>query len=251
MICNQLVPRKKKVDDQYFGQNEEDAVNRYLTSKDSKERNQIYNDSLRKPLNKMIESIIRKYGLYRKGETFEDLHADTLSFLITKADKFEPDRNKKAYSYYGTICKNYLLGHLIKDEKYLKQNASYEDIAHELEEREDLSYVIDEEEGFKLDTLIIKISDSIKKEISESTNNAKKIMTDGERKVGYALIEILDNWEINLLNMEGGSKYNKNSILEMIRNFTMLSTKDIRNSLKRYKELYFFLKQQGLKDEDC
>jgi hypothetical protein len=32
----------------------------------------------------MIEAIIRRYKLYRKGETFEELHGDTVSFLMTK-----------------------------------------------------------------------------------------------------------------------------------------------------------------------
>jgi hypothetical protein len=41
----------------------------------------------------MIEAIIRRYKLYRKGETFEELHGDTVSFLMTKVHK--PTLNKK------------------------------------------------------------------------------------------------------------------------------------------------------------
>jgi hypothetical protein len=43
----------------------------------------------------MIEAIIRRYKLYRKGETFEELHGDTVSFLMTKVHKFKPTLNKK------------------------------------------------------------------------------------------------------------------------------------------------------------
>ena len=46
--------------------------------------------------------------------------------------------------------------------------------------------------------------------------------------------------------MNGGSKYNKNSVLETIRNYTNLSTKDIRLAMKRYKSLYQLLKHHGL-----
>jgi hypothetical protein len=46
--------------------------------------------------------------------------------------------------------------------------------------------------------------------------------------------------------MDGGSKYNKNSVLETMRNYTNLSTKDIRLAMKRYKELYELLKHHGL-----
>jgi hypothetical protein len=235
---------RKRKNEIYFGPDEEKAVNDYLASSDDKERNLIYNQWLKDPLDKMIESIIRRYKLYRKGETFEDLHTDTLSFLMTKAHKFENARGKKAYSYYGTICKHYILGLLIKDEKYTRQTASYEDISSNIEERKDLSYVIDEDE-FSMDAFLSELIDGIKKEMDEDTVS-KKRLTDNEKKVGYALIEILENWEKAFDTMRGGSKYNKNSILETMRNYTNLSTKDIRLAMRRFKELYELLKNNNL-----
>jgi hypothetical protein len=193
----------------------------------------------------MIESIIRRYKLYRKGETFEELHSDTVSFLMTKVHKFETGRGKKAYSYFGTISKNYILGLLIKDEKYMKQTASYEDMSEKLEERSDLTYVIDND-GFMMDDFIKKLSEGIKDEMNDENQPPKKKLNDNERKVGLALIEILENWETAFEAMDGGSKYNKNSVLETMRNYTNLSTKDIRLAMKRYKELYELLKHHGL-----
>lgn len=235
--------RKRKTE-MYFGPDEEKAVNDYLSSTDEKERNVIYNQWLKAPLDKMIESIIRRYKLYRKGETFEDLHTDTLSFLMTKAHKFENSRGKKAYSYYGTICKHYILGLLIKDEKYTKQTASYEDISSDIEERKELSYVIDED-NFSMDDFLSKLINGIKKELDEEPTTKKKL-SDNERKVGYALIEILQNWETAFDTMHGGPKYNKNSILETMRNYTNLSTKDIRLAMRKFKDLYKFMKNANL-----
>jgi hypothetical protein len=235
--------RKPKVEP-YFGQNEEDAVVKYLESNGLEERNLIYNTWLREPLNKMVESIIRKYGLYRKNETFEDLHADTLSFLITKAHKFEQSRGKKAYSYYGTICKHYLLGNLIKDEKTIKTTLSYDEIVGDLENRQDMTYVI-EEDTSSMDDLIVNLVNGIKTELSNEGNQKKRV-NENERKVGVALIELLENWETAFDTMSGGSKYNKNSVLETLRNYTNLSTKDIRVSMRRFKQLYGILKEKEL-----
>jgi hypothetical protein len=207
------------------------------------ERDLIFNEWLKAPLDKMVESIIRRYKLYRKGETFEDTHADMLSFLMTKVHKFEIGR--KAYSYFGTIAKNYILGLRIKDEKYMKQNASYEDMYEDIEERNDLVYYIDDDE-FSMDAFIKKVSDGIKDELDDSNLPPKKKLNDNERKVGYALIDILENWETAFQSMDGGSKYNKNSVLETMRNYTNLSTKDIRLSMKRFKDMYEILKQRGL-----
>jgi len=239
---------RKRVNDLYFGPEEEDAVVKFLESEDITERNAIYNKWLRKPLDKMIESIIRKYKLYRKGETFEDLHSDTLSFLITKADKFDKEAGRKAYSYYGTICKNYILGLLIKDEKVIKQLYSYEDIPNsELESKSELTYEM-YDNSIDLPGLIKELIISIEAEVNNENLVNKKKITDNEKKVGYALIEILNNWQLTLSMMDGGSKYHKNSILESMRNYTNLSTKDIRLAMRRFKTLYNLIKMTGMEE---
>jgi len=240
---------RKRTNDLYFGPDEEAAVIRFLECNDDIERNAIYNEWLRGPFDKMIESIIRRYKLYRKGFSFEDLHSDTLSFLITKADKFEKNSGKKAYSYYGTICKHYILGLLIKDDSNVKQLYSYEDLSQNyFDDRDDLQYEIDDKD-FTLDKFIVKLTSGIKLEIDNNeTLPIKKRLNDNEIKVGYALIDILENWEQTLDVMNGGSKFNKNSVLETMRNYTNLSTKDIRSSMKRYKDIYSILKIDGLEN---
>jgi len=241
---------RKRVNDLYFGPEEELAVINFLESDDNIERNAIYNQWLRKPLDKMIESIIRKYSLYRKGETFEDLHSDTLSFLITKADKFDKGTGKKAYSYYGTICKNYLLGLLIKDEKVIKQNSSYDDMPlNDLELKHNLSYEMDEVQ-IETNDLIEKIITNIENEVNREITSTRKIMSENEKKVGLALIDILNDRSCLIAMMEGGNKYHKNAILETMRNYTNLSTKDIRMAMRRFKSLYNIIKINEIEGED-
>tara|TARA_Y100000389_G_scaffold49337_1_gene45015 strand:- start:692 stop:1435 length:744 start_codon:yes stop_codon:yes gene_type:complete len=238
---------RKRKNDLYFGPDQEQAVLKYLDSEDELERNAIYNEWLREPLNKMIESIIRKYKLYRKSETFEHLHSDTLSFLMTKAHKFENSKGKKAYSYYGTICKNYILGLLINDDKKTKQLSSYEDLSPYLEERKDFQYELDDNE-FTVNKFINKLVTSIKNELEGDSVVGKKKISDNEEKVGLALMDILKDWENTLDSMAGGTKFNKNSVLESMRNYTGLNTKDIRLAMKRFKELYAFIKIDGLEN---
>ena len=208
----------------------------FLTSEDWEERNRIYNNHLRAPLNKMIESIIRRYKLYRKADTFEDVHADTLSFLATKMEKFQPDKNKKAYSYFGTICKNYLLGQLLKADKRMKSDLSYEDMYKTVEEMDDYKYSIEDGDKTPLEEFIREISANIKAE----TNHGK--ITENEKLVGNALVMVLDNWETIFEQVESGNKYNKNLILSYIREISGLTTKDIRVSMRRYKKIYSALK---------
>lgn len=236
---------RRKKSGEYFGQNEEEYVVKFLSCEDDSERSIIFNNHLKEPLDKMIESIIRKYKLYRKTESFEDLHKDTMSFLITKANKFEPGRNKKAYSYYGTIVKRYVIGLLINDDKRMKHNLSYEDVKENLEERQDLSYEMNDE-SFSNEFFIPNLKENIEEFIKNDEFLIKNKLTENEKNVGKALIEILDNWEQIFEDMNGGVKYNKNAILETLRNYTNLNTKDIRNAMKRFIKLYKTVKNSKL-----
>tara|TARA_R110000772_G_scaffold96337_1_gene194794 strand:- start:389 stop:1174 length:786 start_codon:yes stop_codon:yes gene_type:complete len=237
---------RKRKNDLYFGPEQEEAVVRFLQSDDQIERNMIYNKFLYHPINKMVESIIRTYGLHRKGISFEESHTDTISFLITKAAKFEPSKGKKAYSYYGTIVKNYLIGILQKDDRNLKQFASFDENHERLESNGNLSYSLDGN-GLNMKDFINKIIIEVEAEMLD-TNPDKKKLTDNEIKVGYCLIDILEQWETCFDDMKGGAKYNKNQWLETMRNCSRLSTKDIRVSMKRYRMLYDILKFDGLED---
>jgi len=220
-------PRTQKI---YFGEDQEKAVVKYLESVDETERNKIFNEYLREPLIIMVESIIRRYKLYRKDMEFEEIHTDTMSFLITKISKFDHTKNTKAYSYFGTICKNYLMGAIQKDTKEQNRQVSYDDLSSDIEDRSDLSYVIDE---YIVDYRDVIIKLTISLETFIETEN----LTENEQKLGYALLEIFNNFD-KIFQVGDGNKFNKNLILLSLREMTSLSTKEIRISLKKFKKMY-------------
>ena len=224
---------RKAVNLNYFDVREETAVRNFLLAESSHEKNKIYNEFLKAPLDKMISSIIRRYKLYRKDMDFNEIHVDTHSFLMTKVDKFKPDKNKKAYSYFGTICKNYLMGQIIKDQKETNRKISYEDISSSLEERPDMSYRIDDD-IIESEVIINQYLQELK-EFIENEN-----LNDNERKLGYALIDLFDNYQ-TIFSGADNNKFNKNVILLSLREMTNLSTKEIRSSIKRFKKLYIII----------
>jgi len=230
---------RKSKQNNYFDVREETAVRMFLLEESSEERNKIYNQYLREPLDKMISSIIRRYKLYRKDMDFEEIHIDTHSFLMTKIEKFKPSKEKKAYSYFGTICKNYLMGQIIKDQKELNRKISYEDISSNLEENLNFSYTIDND-SIDSSTIIDNFKLSLRKFVVEEDLN------DNEKKLGIALLELFDNYH-NIFMGADNNKFNKNVILLSLREMTNLTTKEIRNSLKKYKKLYSFLVDDMLK----
>ena len=221
---------RKAQKENYFDIREENAVRNFLIAETAEEKNKIYNEFLRSPLDKMISSIIRRYKLYRKDMDFNEIHTDTHSFLMTKVDKFKPSKNKKAYSYFGTICKNYLMGQIIKDQKEMNRKVSYEDISSALEERADMSYTIDEE-VLEMDFVIASYLDELKEYVKDGD------LSDNEKKLGFALIELFDNYQSIFFGSQN-NKFNKNVILLSLREMTNLNTKEIRTSIKRFKKLY-------------
>tara|TARA_R100000322_G_scaffold125171_1_gene81916 strand:- start:319 stop:1023 length:705 start_codon:yes stop_codon:yes gene_type:complete len=222
---------RKPLTKQYFGPPQEEAVRVFLTATTWDEKNKVYNTFLREPLIKMIESIIRRYRLYRPGMEFTDIHTDTLSFLVTKMEKFKPAKGKKAYSYFGTICKNYLMGQIMKDTRDRNRKISYEDISGSLEQNEKYSYEMFADTSIPVEKLILDLIKDIKVFISENRLNIN------EEKVGYCLIDVFENYETIFIAGKG-NKFNKNIILYQLREMSGLTTKEIRAALKPYKNIY-------------
>ena len=161
---------------------------------------------------------------------FTEIHNDTHSFLMTKVDKFVPSKEKKAYSYFGTICKNYLMGQIQKDQKEFNRKISYEDISGDLENSMNMVYYLDIEPEDDLN-LIQNLIFSIREILDD------KDLTDNEYKLGLALSDIFENYN-QIFPASDNNKFNKNLILLSLREITNMSTKEIRASMKRYKKLY-------------
>lgn len=229
-------PKNSDYEKGYFYQKEEDAVVSYINANTAEEKNQIFEDSLRPALEKMVEIIIRRYKLYPKGEEFTETFGDALAFIITKIDRYKQS-NGRAYSYIQTICKNHLIGKINELNKLMVRNISYEDMSEDLNESEDLSYNLSDEQSEKealFSSTIIEINNAIDSENTKLSHN--------DILVGKAIVEILKNWDDLFCDL-GSNKFNKSSILLYIKEATNLSTKDIRNSMKKYKTLYFKTKQ--------
>jgi hypothetical protein len=128
------------------------------------------------------------------------------------------------------------MGQIIKDQKETNRKVSYEDMSESIEQRPDMMYRIDE---YQVDTSII-ITEYLRelKDFIEGEN-----LNDNEKKLGYALIDLFDNYE-SIFSGADNNKFNKNVILLSLREMTNLSTKEIRSSMKRFKKLYTFIQSK-------
>lgn len=218
----------------YFYEQEEQAVIDYIKAEDKFEKNRIFLDYLQPAFTKMIESIIRRYNLYLPDEMFQETFDDTLSFLLSKIEHFKPESGFKAYSYCGTICKNYLILKVKQYNNNLTRNDRYEIIQEDLINNVKFSYNQDNDYIQLLTELLEKTS----YEISRIINNREIYkLNENEIKVGNALVNLMTNWN-ELFARMGSNKFNKSSILLFLKETTLLTTPEIRKSMKKYKNVY-------------
>ena len=222
----------------YFYEREEQAIVDYISSNDKAVKDEIYNTILHPAFTKMVSSIIRRYKLFVPEEEYEETFSDTLSFLMTKLDCFKPEKGYKAYSYCGTICKNYLLYRNAQYNKSKQRFESYEELNEGM--NEDLVFSPDEMTFKQLAPILIqKVIFGIQTMIENKEANN---LNDNEIKVGIALCELLNKWE-DVMEDDGSNKLNKSTILYFLREETMMSTKELRDNMKKYKNAYMLIKK--------
>lgn len=222
----------------YFYEREEKAFVDYIHSKDPKERERIFRDLLQPAFKKMVESIIRKYNLFTPGEDFSDTYNDCMSFLVTKIENFDPDSGFKAYSYCGTIIKNYLIFKLSNGSRSLKKNASFELMANDLNEDVKFSYTQLENS----DDLNTELIESVTKTLEELIRpENKNSMTENEYKVGASLLSFFKNWQ-ELMDFMGSTKFNRVSVNYYLKETTLLSPTEIKEAMRKFRKLYYALK---------
>ena len=221
----------------YFYEEQEQAVIDYITATDNIEKNRIYNTILHPAFCKMVESIMNRYKLYVPDEEFKETFDDTISFLMTKIELFKPDSGFKAYSYCGTICKNYLILKIKNYTKGVKRCEPYDNVQSQLNDNIEFSYNDQDSKSQFLSDLIKNTS----KNIDEILHTNKKL-NENEKKVGKALLNLFDNWE-ELLDQMSSNKFNKSSILLFLKETTLMNTKDIRIAMKKFKLAYYNTKK--------
>jgi len=108
------MPRKRrKKSKNYFTQDTENAIVRYNNLdpiEDEKLRSNIYDKEIHYPFFKLTQNIIHTFKFYHtEVENLEHLQHEIIVFLLSKMHLFDPTRGAKAYSYFGTIVKRWLI----------------------------------------------------------------------------------------------------------------------------------------------
>jgi hypothetical protein len=225
-------PKKKGV--QYFTQDTEDAIVLYNNTTDFEVRSRIYRDRIHYAFFKLTENIIHTFKFYyTEVDNIEDLQHEVIEFLLQKIHRFDPSKGAKAYSYFGTIAKRYLINSNNKNYKKRVDKAPI-DI---LESDEKHSYVIDDiPSNTKLEIFMDKY-------VEYCTKNIYTLFPkENDAKVADAVLELFrkrDNIDV----------FNKKALYIYIREIIDVKTPKITKISDKlydvFKEHYLFYLEYG------
>ena len=121
---------RKKSSSNYFTKETEDYIVKYNNSDDPVYRAKIFTDHIYFPFYKLAENIIHTFKFYYTDvDEIEDLKHEVVTVLLEeKINKFDPTNGAKAYSYFGTIVKRWLINYNNKNYKKLKQIGSFDEM---------------------------------------------------------------------------------------------------------------------------
>jgi len=131
-----MARKRRKKSKNYFTQDTEDAIVLYNNTSDPEKRSKIYEARIHYAFFKLTENIIHTFKFYHtEVNNLEHLQHEIITFLLTKMHLFDPSKGAKAYSYFGTIVKRWLILYNTKNynkkikkvptDTLLKENSTY------------------------------------------------------------------------------------------------------------------------------
>ena len=214
--------RRKRNANHYFTSVHEQAIIAYAGTLCKDERTKLYIDFIQPAFNEMVDKIVFTYK-FTTLPNCDSLRDECKVWLVTILDKYDPNKGSKAFSYFSVITKNWFIHRVKQQQKRNSREVDLDNVPKRYEEE-------------YLSTNQSYISERTQQEFWTSFYNEIKSwdedqMKENDLKVYKAimiLFESKDDIEI----------FNKKAIYLYLREITNLNTKQIVNSLKKFRKRY-------------
>ena len=211
----------------YWGEDQEDAIVEFNTNDDIEDKHKVFVAIIEPAFRKLVENIYYTYNFNKILWDREQIEHEVMTHLYEKLSKFDVTKNKKSFSYFGTITKNWMIQRCNTDKnKRFIDADNQEMIMHNIS--------INAYEENKLN----RHNEEFIGEIIEDFNDwdAK----DNYTRDDFAVLEIVNDI---LKNYERFNIYNKKQLYVYIREATDLPSRKITKSLKKIKLDYFTVRE--------
>ena len=218
-------PRRKK--NHYFTKDHEDAIIRYCQTTCIRERTQLYVDWIAPAFNEMVDKIVFTYK-FTNLPNIDSLRDECKIWLMTILDKYDPNKGSKAFSYFSVITKNWFIHKVKRQQRKNRTEVNFDNLAKNYEEQylsTNESYITEREET--------EFWNHFYEELKSWDTGQMK---DNDLKVYQAICVLFESKEDIQI-------FNKKAIYLYLREITGLNTKQIVNSLKKFKKRYYCFTQ--------
>lgn len=214
---------------EYFALREEEAVKEFLATSDQAKKSKLFEGIINPALKELVKGVMRMPRFQNIiGVNLEYLEEDAYYHVVENMHKFQPGRIGKsgqlvkAYSYYGTIAKNFILQVKKNADKSISEHGGMLDIA---EFSEQIPEKVDKTPQFEeLRELLLANLDKV--------ISTDKKLNQNDLIVGNALKYMLVNW--HKLEFQ-----KKNEFMRILSHYTHLKSAIIARSLKKLKVLAY------------
>lgn len=231
-------PRKRKAKKkiEYFNLETQSYILRYRSTKSQMEKNKIYNDHLHYAFYKLVENIIHTFKFYHtEVDNIEDLKYEVISFLLQKIDLYDESKGK-AYSYFGTIAKRYLI---LYNQKNYKRLINKIDVSNVDNDDHTIDSLIIQSSYEEIDRLAV-----LETFIEHVDENLLEIFTkDDEIKIADSIMEIFKKRDqIDI--------FNKKALFIYIKEMVDIDSNAITRVIKKLKVIYKSILEDYIENRD-
>jgi hypothetical protein len=219
--------KKRRKKNHYFTKDHENAIIRYSNTECIRERTDLYVNWIGPAFNEMVDKIVFTYK-FTNLSNIGSLRDECKIWLMTILDKYDPSKGSKAFSYFSVITKNWFIHKVKKQQRKNKTEVNFDNLAKNYEEKylsTNESYVTEREEN--------EFWSLFYKELKSWDSSQMK---ENDLKVYQAIVVLFDSKEDIQI-------FNKKAIYLYLREITGLNTKQIVNSLKKFKKKYYYFTQ--------
>jgi len=212
--------RNTSPDRMYFTQETENAVIEYNSSTDVQIREDIYNNRIRRPFEKLVENIFNtfKFSYFETGPL--DVQKETVSHLVSNIHKYDQTKGK-AFAYFSIVAKHYLIA--LNNSTYKRRNQHVE-IG---EEHDEHTVQLQTEDKHHKDA---EMKEFMNLMILFWENNVGKIFTkQRDLDIANAVIELFRN-------SDRIDAFNKKALYLYIREISSCKTQQITKVINKMKQ---------------
>ena len=220
--------KKAKSQKNYFTQDHEEAILKYVASSSKEERTELYKIYIGPAFEEMVNKIVYSFK-FTNLPNIESLMDDCKIWLITILDKYDTQKNSKAFSYFSVIVKNWFIQKTKKKAKAVQYEVPLDEVTNESEMERNPEDDIKPEENLISSQFVIYLRAEMIdwEEMADRTNDERVV------KAIQILLDSAQEIEI----------FNKKAIYLYLREITGLNTKQVVASLKRLKPHYDLFKK--------